>query len=182
MKQNFRSAHFTTEKESSNVRNSLKDAAAASVSGKSSPQDVLKSLDSMLARMKGMKRKLTANAEEEDRLYHQVDARVAHLRELSDMHTVEDVKYEAWSRKRLDRLLADYLLRKGYTDTAIGLADERDIRDLVDIDTFVAMNKIRTSLENGSVQEALAWCNENKKELRKMDVRAVPSRLVGSSH
>ena len=32
------------------------------------------------------------------------------------------------------------------------------------------MSKIRESLENGSVTEALAWCNDNKKELRKLQV------------
>lgn len=133
---------------------------------------MLKNLDTMLARMRGMKRKLATYADEEARLYHQVDARVAHLRELEDMHTVDDVKYEAWSRQRLDRLLIDYLLRQGYNRSAELLADERSMRDLVDIDTFVAMSKIQDSLRAGSVTEALAWCNDNKKELRKMDVRA----------
>jgi macrophage erythroblast attacher len=122
----------------------------------------------MLVKMRGLKRKLTAAAEEEDRLYRQMDSRVAHMRELADLNTVDDVKYEAWSRQRLDRLLVDYMLRHGHNSSAIALADERGMRDLVDIDTFVAMSKIRKSLEDGSVQEALAWCNENKKELRKM--------------
>lgn len=130
----------------------------------------------MLVKMRGLKRKLTTAADEEDRLYRQMDARVAHLRELADLNTVDDVKYETWSRQRLDRLLVDYMLRHGYNSSAIALADERGIRDLVDIDTFVVLSKIRTSLESGSVQEALAWCNENKKELRKMQVsRTTPS-------
>lgn len=125
----------------------------------------------MLVKMRGLKRKLTAAAEEEDRLYRQMDARVAHLRELASLNTVDDVKYESWSRQRLDRLLVDYMLRHGYNASAIALADERGMRDLVDIDTFVVLSKIRTALESGSVQEALAWCGENKKELRRMPVR-----------
>ena len=40
------------------------------------------------------------------------------------MHDVEDVKYEVWSRTRLDRLLVDYLLRHGYNESARALADE----------------------------------------------------------
>lgn len=122
----------------------------------------------MLVKMRGLKRKLTAAAEEEDRLYRQMDTRVAHMRELAGLNTVDDVKYEAWSRQRLDRLLVDYMLRHGYDSSATALADERGMRDLVDIDTFLVMSKIRKSLESGSVQEALNWCNENKKELRKM--------------
>lgn len=168
LRKNFRSAHFTSEKESTQVKNLLKETAQGALNGKTSPQDVVKNLDAMLARMRGMKRKLSAYADEETRLYRQVDARVAHLRELSDMHSVEDVRYEAWSRRRLDRLLVDYMLRHGYNSSAAALAAERQMEDLVDIDTFVAMSKIRSSLENGSVQEALAWCNENKKELRRM--------------
>jgi macrophage erythroblast attacher len=168
LRKNFRSVHHPFEWDSTSVKNLLKETANGSLNGKTSPQDVVKNLDQMLAKMRGLKRKLTAAAEEEDHLYRQMDARAAHLRELANLNTVDDVRYEAWSRQRLDRLLVDYMLRHGYDASAIALADERDMRDLVDIDTFVVMSKIRKSLEGGSVQEALAWCNENKKELRKM--------------
>lgn len=86
------------------------------------------------------------------------------------MHAFEDVKYEQWSRRRLDRLLVDYLMRQGYPDSAKALAEERGITDLVDIETFEQMNRIRRNLLDRSVKEALEWCAENKKELRKMDV------------
>lgn len=174
LRKNFRSAHWTFEKDSTTVKGLLKDAATGSLNGKNSPEDVLKSLDTMLAKMRGLKQKLGGYADEEARLYKQINARFAHLQEISDMHTIEDVKYEAWSQQRLDRLLVDYLLRHGYCASATALADERQIGDLVDIETFVAMNKIRKSLKEGSVTEALAWCNDNKKELRKMDVRITP--------
>lgn len=129
----------------------------------------------MLSRMRGIKRKLSHFADEETRLYGQTEARVAHLAELGGMHTLDDVKYEAWSRRRLDRLLVDYLLRNGYSRSAAALADGRGIGDLVDVETFVQMSRIQDSLRGGSVTEALAWCNENKKELRKMDVSCPPS-------
>lgn len=166
----IRAAHFTVEKEGVFIKKTLKDSANASLKGGASPDDVLKNLDSMIARMRGVKRKLSACADEEQRLYRQVDARVKHLDELSHMHTFEDVKYEQWSRKRLDRLLVDYLMRQGYGDSARALAEEKNIQDLVDINTFEQMNRVRQSLLNKSVKEALDWCTENKKELRKMDV------------
>lgn len=134
----------------------------------------------MIARMRGVKRKLSACAEEENRLYRQVDARVKHLGELCQMHAFEDVKYEQWSRKRLDRLLVDYLMRQGYGESARALAEEKNIEDLVDINTFEQMNRVRQSLLSKSVKEALDWCTENKKELRKMDVSQLRS-LHGSS-
>lgn len=120
--------------------------------------------------MRGVKRKLTTYAEEEARLHHQTAARITHLDELYSMRSVDDVKYEGWSRRRLDRLLADYLLRHGFNQSASELADEKDMQDLVDVETFVNMSRIRQALLNGSVTEALAWCTDNKKELRKMEV------------
>ncbi|CAN8097419.1 unnamed protein product [Discula destructiva] len=166
---NFRAARLVIEKERNPVTSTLKEAANASLKGGASAADVLKTLDSVLARMQGVKRKLAACADEEARLYRHVDARARHLGELQSMHAFEDVKYEQWSRKRLDRLLVDYLMRQGYGESARALAAEKGIVDLVDIETFEQMNRIRQSLLNKSVKEALDWCTENKKELRKND-------------
>ncbi|GAO14162.1 hypothetical protein UVI_02037550 [Ustilaginoidea virens] len=169
LRKNFRSAHFTIEKDTSALRALLKESATAAVSGRASQQDVLRNLDAMISRMRGVKRKLAAYADEEARLHHQTAARIAHLDELYTMRSVDDVRYEAWSRRRLDRLLADYLLRHGFKETASQLAEDKGMRDLVDVDTFANMSRIRESLLKGSVAEALAWCAENKKELRKME-------------
>ncbi|CAK7214096.1 GID complex subunit containing RING finger motif [Sporothrix bragantina] len=181
LRKNFRSAHFIVEKESAAVKNALKDAATAGLrnaGSASSTDDVLRSIDSMVARMRGMKRKLEACAEEEAKIYRHVDARTAHLAELASMHTLDDVAYESWSRRRLDRLLVDYLLRHGYNKSAAALVADHDndaagsLRDLVDMDTFEQMAQIRQRLlRDHSVTEALAWCSENKKELRKMESR-----------
>lgn len=86
------------------------------------------------------------------------------------MQSLDDVKYERWSRTRLDRLLVDYLLRNGYSQSAAALAQQKGIEQLVDTDTFVQMNMIKNSLRSGRVNEALAWSSENKKELRRMGV------------
>ncbi|WXC49036.1 hypothetical protein QX201_008727 [Fusarium graminearum] len=169
LRKNFRTAHFAIEKDTTSLKTLLKDSATATVSGRASQEDVLRNVDAMITRMRGLKRKLTTSAAEEALLHTQAAARIAHLDELYKMDSVEDVKYETWSRKRLDRLLADYLLRHGYNETAKQLADQRGIKDLVDVYTFVAASRIRDSLMRESVVEALAWCTENKKELRKMD-------------
>ncbi|KAL7626742.1 GID complex subunit containing RING finger motif [Parahypoxylon ruwenzoriense] len=171
LRKNFRSAHFEVEKDGTYIRNALRETATASVNGRASQDDVLRNLDTMIARMRGVKRKLTAFAEEENKLHRHEESRVRHLSELYGMYSVDDVKYEGWSRTRLDRLLVDYLLRQGYTDSARALAEEKGIEPLVDLDTFEQMNKIRRCILNRSVAEALAWCTagDTKKELRKMD-------------
>ncbi|KAI0388999.1 CTLH/CRA C-terminal to lish motif domain-containing protein [Xylariaceae sp. FL0594] len=171
LRKNLRSARFEAEKDGSYVKDALRKAATDCFNGRLSQQDALKSLDNMITRMRGVKRKLTAFAEEENRLRRQEEARVNHLAELYNMYSVDDVKYEAWNRIRLDRFITDYFLRQGYIDSARALARERGIELLVDIDTFEQMNRIRKSLLNKSVQEALVWCTagDTKKELRKMD-------------
>ncbi|CRK43142.1 hypothetical protein BN1723_016115, partial [Verticillium longisporum] len=169
LRNNFRAAHFTVEKESTSIKALLKDTATASVNRRASPDQVLQNLDAMITKMRGVKRKLTTYADEEARLYHQTEARIAHLGELYGMHSFDDVKYETWSRKRLDRLLVDYLLRQGYNNSAHALTAEKNMEDLVDVQTFVSMSRIQESLRGGSVAEALAWCQDNKKELRKKD-------------
>ena len=152
------------------MKATLRETANASLNTQASPDDVLKNVDSMIARMRGLKRKLNACSEEETRLHQQSQSRIRHLGELYGMQSLDDVKYEEWSRTRLDRLLVDYLLRYGYKESATELAKEKNIEDLVDVETFVQMSRIRESLRNGRVTEALAWCGENKKELRRMEV------------
>ncbi|KFA65993.1 hypothetical protein S40285_07188 [Stachybotrys chlorohalonatus IBT 40285] len=169
LRKNFRSAHAVIDKDTTALKALLKESATAAVSGRASQPDVLRGLDAMLARMRGVKRKLAVHADEEARLHRQLDARVAHLDELYAVNSLEDVKYENWSRRRLDRLLADHLLRHGFNETASALAANRGMENLVDVPTFVSMSRIRQALLRGSVTEALAWCNENKKELRKME-------------
>ena len=170
LRKNFKVAHFNVEKESTAVKATLKETATTSLTNNASPDEVLKSVDSMLARMRGLKRKLNACSEEENRLHQQSQSRIKHLGELYGMQSLDDVKYEEWSRTRLDRLLVDYLLRNGYKESAQALAREKGIEDLVDVETFVQMSRIRESLQNGEVKEALAWCAENKKDLRRMEV------------
>ena len=93
--------------------------------------------------MRGLKRKLNACSEEESRLHQQSQSRIKHLGELYSMQSLDDVKYEEWSRTRLDRLLVDYLLRNGYKESAQALAKEKGIEDLVDVESFVQMSRIR---------------------------------------
>jgi macrophage erythroblast attacher len=128
--------HFHVEKESHTVKTSFRDLANDSLNANSSPDEVLKNVDSMLARMRGLKRKLTACQEEEARLQQQSASRIKHLGELYSIQSFEDVKYEQWSRTRLDRLLVDYLLRHGYKESASALAKEKGIEELVDVETF----------------------------------------------
>lgn len=176
LRNNFRSAHFAVEKESAGIKTLLKDAATGCLNGQFNQEDLVRNLDDMIAQAKALQRRLSTCADEEARLLHQEGARISHVDELYSMNSFDDVKYEAWSRARLDRLMVDFMLRKGCTESAASLAEARNMEDLVDIETLVSMNRIRESLKKGSVQEALVWCSQNKKELRKMEVSYRHSR------
>lgn len=121
----------------------------------------------MIGRLNGLKRKMEHAQEEEQKLQAQSRRRIEHLSELYGIPSLIDVKYEQWSRVRLNRLLVDYLLRMGYEDSARALAKEKNIEDLVDIDVFVQCHKVEASLLRGSTAEALAWCKEHSALMRK---------------
>ena len=127
-------------------------------------------LDSMITRMQGLKRKLEALHSEEKAVMLQSNKRIAHLQDLYAIPSLVDETYDQWSRVRLDRLLADALLRNGFGESARMLAREKSIEDLVDVDVFVQCAKIEASLRRGSTTECLAWCVENKNTLRKNKV------------
>ena len=156
------------------VENGTKDllssltAATKSASKTSGPEATLASLESMISKMQGLKRKLSGLHEEEMRIHKSNRARLQHLQDLYEVQSLVDVKYDEWSRIRLSRLLVDYLLREGYSESAAHLAASQGIEELVDVDAFVACHKIERSLrEERSTSQALNWCKENAKELKK---------------
>ena len=127
----------------------------------------------MITRMQGLKRKMASLHGEEKALHRASRKRIAHLQDLYDIPSLADVKYDEWSRVRLNRLLVDYLLRCGYGDSARALAKEKGIEELVDLDVFVQCHRIEESLRQGNTQECLAWCTEHRPMMKKLDVRAV---------
>lgn len=122
----------------------------------------------MIQRMENLKRDLETLNEEEQSLHEQSAKRIRHLQELYEIPSLTDVKYDNWSRTRLDRLVVDYLLRAGYSDTAAALAESKNIQDLIDLDTFKQCHKIADSVRGGSTTEALRWVARNKDSLKKL--------------
>lgn len=129
----------------------------------------------MIARMEKLKRKLQILHAEEQALHDQSAKRIRHLQELYEIPNLTDVRYETWSRTRLDRLIVDYLLRAGYLDTAAAMAAAKGIRDLIDLDTFTTCHSIADSIQKGDTLEALAWVRDNREPLKKMIERSAPT-------
>lgn len=146
-------------------------AAANAPNGAAAAAPALKSLDALISRMQGYKRKVEALHEEEKTLHGHTRKRIAHLQELYKIPSLVDPAYDAWSRVRLDRLVVDLLLRGGFVESAKAFAQEKQIEELVDVEVFVQCARIEKSLREGkSTAECLAWCAENKNSLRKQKV------------
>lgn len=125
----------------------------------------------MIGRMQGLKRKMETVHEEEKVLQEHSRKRIQHLKDLYDIPSLADVKYDEWSRIRLNRLLVDYLLRGGYAESARALAREKGIEALVDLEVFVQCHRIEESLRSGDTAQGLAWCVEHKPMMKKTSVR-----------
>ncbi|KAL9612743.1 MAG: hypothetical protein Q9167_002682 [Letrouitia subvulpina] len=166
-KKNFKTVQLNVEHERKNLLSSLKVVANDSISGRKNASQTLESLNGMIHRMQGLKRKIQSLHEEEKVLHDHSRKRIQHLQDLYEIPSLADVKYEEWSRIRLNRLLVDYLLRSGYGDSARALAKERGIEDLVDLDVFVQCHKIERSLRRRSTTECLAWCAEHRSMMKK---------------
>lgn len=134
------------------------------------PEQTLATLDAMISRMQGLKRKMENLHQEEKKVHLQSRKRIQHLDQLYHIPSLTDVKYDQWSRVRLDRLVIDHMLRSGYTGSAQQLAREKDIEELVDLNVFVQCQRIAESLRHGETKDALQWCNENKAALKRSQV------------
>lgn len=67
----------------------------------------------------------------------------ARMNHLADLHAIESTvtpEFEEWSKTRLDRMLADYLLRRGYSDAASALARSRGITVSIAATTLQRLN------------------------------------------
>lgn len=129
--------------------------------------DMLKSVDGMLGRMRGLKRKLADLEKQSDRAIRVVQTRLDHLAALpASMDTPE---YAAWARKRLSHHLVDYFHRTSppLKQTAKALAEEEGISDLVDDELWDEMAKVERGLDEQSLDEILSWVGENRTALKK---------------
>ncbi|KAJ5179613.1 hypothetical protein N7492_002823 [Penicillium capsulatum] len=166
-RRNFKTVQRSIEREKEYVLPALKEAANASLSNNHTPDQTLAALDAMISRMQSLKRKMEGLHEEEKQIQTQSRKRIQHLETLHKIPSLADVKYDQWSRVRLDRLLVDHMLRSGYSESARQLAKERDIEDLVDLGVFTQCQRVVSSLRHGESKEALQWCGENKAALKK---------------
>lgn len=154
------------------------------------------SVDQLVSRLHTLKRKLETSKGEEELYASRTRLRLSHLVDLSSLESSSSEDFAKWSKVRLDRLVIDYLLRKGYINTALNgilhhfydqtAAQESNIQPLVDVELFTQNKKIEQSLLNKTCSLCLQWCTENKSNLKKSKVCCtkfvfISSRAASSS-
>jgi macrophage erythroblast attacher len=114
--------------------------------------------------------------------------RTEHTAAFEALTNTHDPKFDRWADTRLERWLVDWMLRNGRFETARALSEAKGLevrsthsnnynrsqavpQNLVDIELFAEIRRIKVALEHQSCTEALSWCSENKVALRKIKVR-----------
>ncbi|XP_027864438.1 E3 ubiquitin-protein transferase MAEA isoform X2 [Xiphophorus couchianus] len=126
---------------------------------------VVSLLDGVVEKLSALKRKAAESIQAEDESAKLCKRRIEHLKEHS---SDQPGSVNLWKKKRMDRMMVEHLLRCGYYNTAVKLARQSGIEDLVNIEMFLTAKEVEESLERQETATCLAWCHDNKSRLRKM--------------
>lgn len=164
----FRASQRHVEKDLSGVQKAASDIENRWRAGGHDVDEAVKSVQAMIGRVEGLKRKLSDLHDTSGKPTQDVmRERLKYLGQVETMQSADGHEFAQWSDVRLDRWLVDWSLRRGREKSARKIAQEKEIQKLVDIDLFTDIHRIETALEGHSCTEALAWCSENKSALRK---------------
>lgn len=110
---------------------------------------------------------LAAATDAEAAALQQLRARVAHL--AAGVAACADADaLRSWEASRLERLLAEHLLRSGQHASGAALAAAAGVSDLVDIELLSATASTAAALRRGDAEPALQWCDAHRAKLAKL--------------
>lgn len=128
---------------------------------------ITKLFDGVVDKLGVLKRKADDSLMDEQGAAQVCKRRLEHLKD-GCYNATNEISFNAWKKKRLDRMLVDYLLRNGYYESAIKLARHSNIGDITNIELFIASRQVEDSLMARETDKCLAWCHENRSKLRKI--------------
>jgi len=159
----FRQTHKIVEKEISHVGGIISELCSKQISD---TNETYSSLDKLVVKLQGLKRKVEESKREEEVHVQHFKARLNYIKALYNTNTPDHKS--KWNISRVDRVMVDYMLREGLYDSAAALAQETEITDLVDIEIFISSRKVIEGLINHDCTEALQWCADNRSKLKKI--------------
>ncbi|KAH8108782.1 CTLH/CRA C-terminal to lish motif domain-containing protein [Phellopilus nigrolimitatus] len=160
----FRTSQKYIERELGTVQTTSKELSKQARSSYD-PSSALSSIDAMIGKVEGLKRKLSDLHETSGVPTQNVmRERFNHIADLESFQSRDDPSFSRWADTRIDRWLVDWALRNGKEQTARKIAEEKGVEKLVDIDLFSDIRRIENALLRHSCTEALAWCTKNTLE------------------
>lgn len=164
----FRLAQKTLDREVHNLNGCLKEVeeCCSASSGNSTSTDVVLMLNGVIEKLKTAKRKASDAISAEESSAKLCKLRVQHLKGHA---STNPIKANQWKELRFYRMVVDHLLHCGFYDTALKLAQEKAITELVNADVFITARNVEQSLEAKSLDLCLAWCHDNRSRLRKLN-------------
>lgn len=161
----FESLKRAAKERKSHVDNASDAIAALSAVANASQAEQLDHLDQLVSRLQGLKRKLADVKRQEADEAMRCKYRLEHLNLLGKPGRGSVIP---WSKKRLDRILVDHMLRSGQHQSATRLAQETGSEQLCDLHIFADARKVVDSLQQHDCSAAVAWCAENRARLKKI--------------
>lgn len=134
--------------------------------------EITRLLGGVVERLQVLKRKADECISDELSAVQACKRRLDHVRESLVQKIPRELSIafqNDWKQTRLDRMIVDHFLRLGYYDTAERLAIRRGIRDLTNLDVFQTTREVEEDLRQHNTGKYLAWCNDNKSKLRKIN-------------
>lgn len=162
LKTNFKAQQKTIEKDITWLQNNLHQFDP----NPNSTQDSAKHLAIVINRLHNLRGKIETLRTDEQSHAYSIRARLTHMEKLSSRTTSDKSDTDT----RMQRMLIEFLLCQGLSDTAKRLASGNEIAKLLDIDVFVSSQRIANRLRQRSTLECISWCNEHKAVLRKNQV------------
>ncbi|KAL6041148.1 CLTH domain-containing protein, partial [Balamuthia mandrillaris] len=173
----FRSYTHSVERELSQALETVAKLAEPSHDGSNattlSGHEVYQSVEHLVGRLKGLKRKLDETNVTEKKQLQRVKTRLECLQKASASSSPdsgspagEDTTF--WEQVRLNRALTDHLLRAGHLHAALQLAKDSGVEAFLDQEIFQRAQQVRTALSQKDCGPCLSWCAENRNRLRKL--------------
>ena len=139
----FRMAQKSLDREVSHVTSSIGEVEKL-LSSEDNQSGTVKmtlsqKLDTIKEQLMQMKTKSSDIISEEIEVSDTIKKRCQHLKRGCD-ETAGDVEMKAWRKTRLDRMMVEYLLRQGYYDTALQLAENSGVAHLSNTEVRTVCN------------------------------------------
>ncbi|ODV92290.1 hypothetical protein CANCADRAFT_84569 [Tortispora caseinolytica NRRL Y-17796] len=169
----FKNVQRSIERENVHLKKQMEQLIArgqvVKLSDSSEISGALEILDSIIERVTLLREKLMVLRQDQVYIKEILAKRSDHIVEALNSLSTKDPNFAHWMSTRLNRLIAEYLLVRGYLDSAGKLVEDRNLNGLVDVSDIAFGKAIEYSLKQRRTAECLNWCHENKPSLKKIE-------------